>query len=72
MQKYTGKKRGDGKILKPEGWTHPDVKKLITDQSVHPEKYRKLNLTNPEDNATYIREMEEAHEKAKHSKLQFD
>lgn len=71
MQKYTGKKRGDGKILKPEGWTHPDVKKLLEDQSLESKCTRTLNLTNPEDNSTYIREIEEAHERAKDSKLHF-
>jgi predicted HAD superfamily Cof-like phosphohydrolase len=32
MQKYKGPKREDGKILKPEGWKHPDVKELIENQ----------------------------------------
>jgi predicted HAD superfamily Cof-like phosphohydrolase len=71
MQKFTGPKRGDGKILKPEGWKHPDVKALIEHQLNHPEKYRELDLTNPEDNAIYIREIEEAHEKAEKSTLRF-
>ena len=32
MKKFGGPVRGDGKILKPEGWKHPDVKKLIEEQ----------------------------------------
>lgn len=71
MQKFGGPVRGDGKILKPEGWKHPDVQALIEHQLNHPEKYRKLDLTNPEDNATYIREIEEASKNTPKSKLRF-
>ena len=72
MLKYGGGTRKDGKILKPEGWKHPDIKALVEHQFNHPEKYRELDLTNPKDNAIYIREIEEAHERTKKSKLKFD
>ena len=29
MKKVGGKTRPDGKILKPEGWTHPDIKTIL-------------------------------------------
>lgn len=29
MQKSTGPKRADGKVLKPEGWQEPDMEKAI-------------------------------------------
>jgi len=32
MLKEGGGVRGDGKILKPEGWKSPDIKKILIDQ----------------------------------------
>lgn len=34
MAKEGGGKRGDGKVMKPKGWTAPDVKKLLVEQGM--------------------------------------
>lgn len=34
MAKEGGQKRADGKILKPEGWKHPNIKKLLRQQEI--------------------------------------
>jgi predicted HAD superfamily Cof-like phosphohydrolase len=45
MTKILGRKREDGKQLKPEGWTGPDHEKILQRQEADAERWKKLEKT---------------------------